>query len=50
MSQPPSKICPFGHAIRPGQSRCPVCGEALIDDRRKVDVKVPIERRRPPPK
>ncbi len=39
-------ICPFGHVTRPGQTRCPVCGDELIDDRRSEDLEVPQERRR----
>jgi hypothetical protein len=43
------RICPFGHATRPGQIRCPVCGELLVEDRRKEDHDVPVERRKPDP-
>jgi hypothetical protein len=24
------RVCPFGHATRAGQNRCPVCGERLV--------------------
>jgi len=35
----------MGHATRPGQTRRPVCGEHLIDDRRYERRDVPVERR-----
>jgi hypothetical protein len=39
-------VCQFGHVTRPGQTRCPVCGDQLIDDRRMEDCDVQQERRR----
>jgi hypothetical protein len=45
MTSPAKKVCPFGHATRPGQLRCPVCGELLIDERRREPRDTPFQRR-----
>ena len=45
MASPVKKICPFGHSTRPGQTRCPVCGELLINERRREERQIQSERR-----